>query len=837
MEQKVCRCTGVDHAALSCVRCNALENEVRGLKDRNERLSLKLRDEEKAQMNLRNENARRKTIQLNLERELEEQTNKITDMTHSHRRQILRSNEINNNIGRNYREKAEAAEKRIAEAEARRSAIEGELNMVKSHDQCPSREIIKAMNAYRERLEVLETKVQTLTKENEELSKSLELKEVQAKDAEEAKNKLFDSNILVEARNTVLEKELNKAKSESSQVFGELKSLSTASQDKLKYLETQVEIIAKEKDTISNSAEIKAANAKEVILNINAKMQKSEREKYDLLKQVSLFEARIRDLEADLNKAKSESIHLLKETKSLLTATQDILTAFQYRSPYLETQAEIMTNEKDELKEAKAEEVLQSIETNIPKTDEEKKKLLIQINLSEARNRVLEEELAKAKLEQESSQDRVKDLENQVEIFVKEKDEISKYWEMKAAKSKEVLNNTKAKIQKLHEQYDYLSSEESQTSCKMKDTERKEFESLVNSLRQDKGKLEEEMSKMVEEITNLKSQIDSLQQELLTVQLSTGHRTRVSRANEVGEVEAPELKEELRGKFLEEQLKSLSQEKDDLEIKLKHALKENDRLVNQIDLSNMDLKDKKIVELGGKLAKLECTITELTGHIEESRASKKALTDEKDLQEITIKSLNETIQEDASLRNELELSIINKEEILDRLAREKEEKDKLIQTLNDQKCKWMECEKKLSAQIKATENKNEALIIRYNLLSEKFTDYQQKLKQSEFHAIKMEKQIEIKDTAIESLMNKLDEKEIVNESRLRKCQNYEKYIDFSMANDENIERYVKEKKDKQDKLRREIEKIENDNNKRVTDLRQDASIDQGSPKRMKMDLS
>ena len=288
---------------------------------------------------------------------------------------------------------------------------------------------------------------------------------------------------------------------------------------------------------------------------------------------------------------------------------------------------------------------------------------------------------------------------------------------------------------------------------------------------------------MAEQITNLLRQVESLQQELLTAQVSAEHGT--SCVTEVEE-EVPELKVKPREKILEEQLKALNHERDNLEIVMKEAMKENYRLVNQIELTNANLKDKKIADLGGKVAQLECTVSELTEHLQENRVSINALTDEKD---ISIKSLNEKIRDEASLTEKLRLNNNEKEATLNLLVTEREEKENLIQTFNEQKNKWMECEEELSAQIQVTENKNEALIISSKLLNGRFTENQKELKKSQDQAKTLKEQIVIKEAAIESLQNKLDENEILNESMLRECQNFEKYISFS-----NVSKWGKLKK-------------------------------------------
>jgi len=354
-----------------------------------------------------------------------------------------------------------------------------------------------------------------------------------------------------------------------------------------------------------------------------------------------------------------------------------------------------------------------------------------------------------------------------------------------------------------------------------------ELETQVQRLLKEKDELLKTSGKMKAASENFSAPFereDTEKQELLTSQVSVEDGT--SNAAEV-EDESPELKVKLRQKILEEQMKSLDQEKENLVI-------ENKRLVNQIELTNVDLKDNKISELGGKVAQLECTVLELTQHIQDNRASMKELTDEKDL---SIKSLNETIREEESLRDKLEQRIIGMEEALNRVTTEKYEKENLIQSLNDQKKNWIECEKVLSAQIKVKENENEAFNLSSKLANEQFSEKQQELKQSEDYVKTLKEQIEIKETAMQSLKKKLNENEIVKESMLRKCLNYEKYFNFSISNDENIQRYVKEKEDSKNKLNRELEKIERENRKRVSDVRLESTIDQGSFKRKKMDLS
>merc|ERR1712142_1097239 len=122
------------------------------------------------------------------------------------------------------------------------------------------------------------------------------------------------------------------------------------------------------------------------------------------------------------------------------------------------------------------------------------------------------------------SQERLTELEAQNDELKREKEELAKNSEEKETRAKNVLKNARAKIQKVEEEKKELkeSLEQMTTggSSEEQDLRRKALASQLNSVRQDKEKLEVEKSEAIQEKEKLMEEVEKLQQELVAAQLS-----------------------------------------------------------------------------------------------------------------------------------------------------------------------------------------------------------------------------------------------------------------------------------------------------------------------------
>lgn len=124
----------------------------------------------------------------------------------------------------------------------------------------------------------------------------------------------------------------------------------------------------------------------------------------------------------------------------------------------------------------------------------------------------------------EASQVRLGELEAHNEELKREKEDLAKAAEDKENRAKNVLKNARAKINKVEEEKKQLTESLEQLSSggsSEEDLRRKAMASQLNSMRQDKERLEGEKNEAVQDKEKLMEEVEKLQQELVAAQLST----------------------------------------------------------------------------------------------------------------------------------------------------------------------------------------------------------------------------------------------------------------------------------------------------------------------------
>jgi len=329
-------------------------------------------------------------------------------------------------------------------------------------------------------------------------------------------------------------KDLEAARQQMTVAQQEAKKHSTELQEKVK--EHQV---AKRESLTAKNVQ---ANLSREINTLKKKVEELEKAKVDLnssiLANATKHKQELVKAKKDAEENKAGGDDLAKVKKELEEAVKNVqlkeAEAEQMKKSVAEKDAENAKNKSTVIQ-------LKKIGRNFREKAEAAEKAVNEI--TEEKKKV-EEELAKIKSEGvpegsgstsdgleeaqgllEASQIRLEELEAQNEELKKEKEELSKNSEEKESRAKNVLKNARAKINKVEEEKNELKAELEQLtaggSTEEQDLRRKALASQLNSMRQDKEKLEAEKNEAIQDKEKLMEEVEKLQQELVASQLST----------------------------------------------------------------------------------------------------------------------------------------------------------------------------------------------------------------------------------------------------------------------------------------------------------------------------
>eukprot|EP00092_Neocalanus_flemingeri_P000848 GFUD01000905.1.p1 GENE.GFUD01000905.1~~GFUD01000905.1.p1 ORF type:complete len:1977 (-),score=934.20 GFUD01000905.1:29-5959(-) len=282
--------------------------------------------------------------------------------------------------------------------------------------------------------------------------------------------------------------------------------------------------------------------------NVQANLQK---EINTLKKKVEELEKTRGELNVAANKQKQETAKVKKEAEDIKAGSEDIskvkkeledaLKTIQTRDEEAEKTKTSVAEKDAEMTKNKAVVVqLKKIGRSFREKSEAAEKNIVDV--TEEKNK-LEEELTKLKSEGvpegsgstsdeleeahkllEDSHARIQELEAQFEDMKKEKDENEKNAKDKESRAKEVLKNARSKINKSEDEKIQLQQELEQLSAggssEEEDLRKKALASKLNSMRQEKERMEAEKNEAVQEKEKLMEQVEQLQQELVAAQLS-----------------------------------------------------------------------------------------------------------------------------------------------------------------------------------------------------------------------------------------------------------------------------------------------------------------------------
>jgi len=372
------------------------------------------------------------------------------------------------------------------------------------------------------------------------VEKSFKINPEELAKLQEAKTQLTRSLNTATAEKRQFEEKLNV---QTKDLEAARQQLTVAQQEAKKYF-SELQEKGKEYQVVkreSMAAKNVQANLQREINNLKKKAEDLEKSKADLnasiLATATKHKQELVKAKKDAEESKAGGDDLGKVKKELEDAQKNVqekeTEAEKLKKDVAEKEAELAKN-KSMLMQLKKigrnfREKAEAAEKNVNDLSEEKRKVEEELDKIKAEG-VAEgsgsnsDELDEAQRLLEESQVRLGELEAQNEELKKEKEELAKASEEKETRAKNVLKNARAKIQKVEEEKKELkeSLEQMTTggSSEEQDLRRKALASQLNSVRQDKDKLEVEKSEAIQEKEKLMEEVEKLQQELVAAQLS-----------------------------------------------------------------------------------------------------------------------------------------------------------------------------------------------------------------------------------------------------------------------------------------------------------------------------
>ena len=316
-------------------------------------------------------------------------------------------------------------------------------------------------------------------------------------------------------------------------------------------LRSQVTSIQQEKNKITSEAQEKikelvvlrreGSNAKNVQANQSKEINALKKRLEDIVKNHNIEMAKVKK-EAEENKAGATEItNLKKEIEDSKAAHQAEMEETKKQLDAKEEELKTSKNHGVQLKKigqnmrTKA----NNAEKRVTELEEENKLLKDQLSAqphesagSETGSQATSQgELDEAHKLLEASQQRIEELEADLESTKKENEETNKKMSEKEARAKAVLTNAKTRIQKvedeknkLQKQLDEITSGGSSSDNAEEEFRKKALNSQINSLRADKERLETERIESLTEKEKLMEQVEALQQELVAAQLAAAQK-------------------------------------------------------------------------------------------------------------------------------------------------------------------------------------------------------------------------------------------------------------------------------------------------------------------------
>ena len=360
-----------------------------------------------------------------------------------------------------------------------------------------------------------------LTEAEAQLTKSVKSLEAEKKQVEEKFSNQSKEFEAVRQQCTSLHQEKNKMATDIQEKLKELattkKENSTAKniqanlQREINGLKKKTEEIVKthnmEMAKMKKDAEENKAGGEEVN-NLRKELEDSKVSSLTMAGQLDEAKKTIESLQTDSDKLKSNNNQLKQIGKTMRSKFQ----AEEKKVKELEEEKAKLTEEKLKLEEELC------TRGDVPTADEA---------ASEGSDRPSKEELDEATNLLAASQARLDELEAQAEEKNKEIEELRKKSNEQQTRAKSVLSNAKQRIEKVTEEKKLLQQELDTLTAggsglsDEQELRRKAMASQLNSLRQDKEKLEAEKNEAAVEKEKMMEQIEALQQELVAAQLAS----------------------------------------------------------------------------------------------------------------------------------------------------------------------------------------------------------------------------------------------------------------------------------------------------------------------------
>ena len=360
-----------------------------------------------------------------------------------------------------------------------------------------------------------------LTEAEAQLTKSVKSLEAEKKQVEEKFSNQSKEFEAVRQQCTSLHQEKNKMATDIQEKLKELattkKENSTAKniqanlQREINGLKKKTEEIVKthnmEMAKMKKDAEENKAGGEEVN-NLRKELEDSKVSSLTMAGQLDEAKKTIESLQTDSDKLKSNNNQLKQIGKTMRSKFQ----AEEKKVKELEEEKAKLIEEKLKLEEELC------TRGDVPTADEA---------ASEGSDRPSKEELDEATNLLAASQARLDELEAQAEEKNKEIEELRKKSNEQQTRAKSVLSNAKQRIEKVTEEKKLLQQELDTLTAggsglsDEQELRRKAMASQLNSLRQDKEKLEAEKNEAAVEKEKMMEQIEALQQELVAAQLAS----------------------------------------------------------------------------------------------------------------------------------------------------------------------------------------------------------------------------------------------------------------------------------------------------------------------------